>query len=440
MFRRESSDSANVRRYVIIGMVTLFIVANALMLAAVSGRNDVGSSDGSVSCQTSWGVHTAEKRRCILRNVRWPDTSVEKHHVMEVSSVVSLPDHVFSINGLEAQLHHASRACKEIRKGNYVLLNRDNEKNLYHTIAFDIFPLFMTLRFFQLPPDDPDLHLVLMDDLPLGPLSSWYSLFQSKEEPMYLKDFPDGVCLEKVYVGAGKDAWIAPSWDWDMNVAPHPGWIEFGDFIAKKTQATSVSLTHDVIMIARDGTKRRGITNEDALVKAIQAAGMTINHVKLEDLTLQEQIQVIRSGSVLVGVHGAGLTNVVAARHHTTLIEVFPYSYYNPLFSNVAKLTGHSLVHWHNLDYDATEVLEQPSPTTYPVKNQNTRVEVSSFVATVKRALTLSHCRQSWQSIPWRVDYCNWRWGEWPDRGRKPTDETPVVRLPLNHPDLIRHE
>lgn len=59
-----------------------------------------------------------------------------------------------------------------------------------------------------------------------------------------------------------------------------------------------------------------------------------------ENLTFAQQVRVMQAADVLIGVHGAGLSNVVFARRDTPLLEVFPFAYYAGPFGGVAQSLG----------------------------------------------------------------------------------------------------
>lgn len=65
----------------------------------------------------------------------------------------------------------------------------------------------------------------------------------------------------------------------------------------------------DRIYLSRAKASRRRILNEDAVVELLADRGFTVVHP--EDLSLREQIATMRGASQVVGVMGAGLTNLV---------------------------------------------------------------------------------------------------------------------------------
>ncbi|GAB0490646.1 hypothetical protein MMPV_001883 [Pyropia vietnamensis] len=85
--------------------------------------------------------------------------------------------------------------------------------------------------------------------------------------------------------------------------------------------------------------------------EAILAKALTDSRVDLtldirvrffEGMTLSEQVAVMQATDVLVGAHGAGLTNALFMRTNSSLVELAPFAYYATVFEELA-LTQASL-------------------------------------------------------------------------------------------------
>lgn len=55
-----------------------------------------------------------------------------------------------------------------------------------------------------------------------------------------------------------------------------------------------------------------------------------------EEMPFSEQVEAMQKADILVGVHGAGLSNMVFARRDTPLIEIFPFTYYAGPFGGLS--------------------------------------------------------------------------------------------------------
>jgi capsular polysaccharide biosynthesis protein len=76
----------------------------------------------------------------------------------------------------------------------------------------------------------------------------------------------------------------------------------------------------DRVYISREKAPRRRITNEDALRATLESFGFTC--VCMEDYPWQEQISIVSRASLLMGLHGAGLTNMLFMQPGSQIIEL----------------------------------------------------------------------------------------------------------------------
>ena len=75
-----------------------------------------------------------------------------------------------------------------------------------------------------------------------------------------------------------------------------------------------------ITFILRRGT--REITNIDFVKQ--QLGNYNINYVYLEDISIQEQLSMSANSSIIIGVHGAGLTWSMFMEDNSKLIELYP--------------------------------------------------------------------------------------------------------------------
>ncbi len=74
------------------------------------------------------------------------------------------------------------------------------------------------------------------------------------------------------------------------------------------------------IYISRSKAKVRRVLNESQCIPILHAFGFEVVH--LEDLDFELQMKKLASAEVIMGIHGAGLTNMLAAKSGTTIIEI----------------------------------------------------------------------------------------------------------------------
>lgn len=84
-------------------------------------------------------------------------------------------------------------------------------------------------------------------------------------------------------------------------------------------------------------TNRR-LKNEDEVQAAVKRAGFTI--VDLEQMTLDQQCRLFSDAEVVVGFHGAGLTNFVFAGPQTRGIEIVDQDCVSPCYLDGVVIPG----------------------------------------------------------------------------------------------------
>jgi len=92
------------------------------------------------------------------------------------------------------------------------------------------------------------------------------------------------------------------------------------------------------LYISRDDAPGRHVVNESDLLDALKPFGF--EKILLSALSLREQIALFRTASVVVGTHGAGLSNLVFCKPGTHVLEIFAPSYINAMYWCVADEVG----------------------------------------------------------------------------------------------------
>jgi len=91
----------------------------------------------------------------------------------------------------------------------------------------------------------------------------------------------------------------------------------------------------DAIYIARTDATRRRMTNEDALIAMLQRQGVRI--IVPGALPVEQQFALFRRARLVIGPHGAGLTNIVACEPGTYFYELIPRDYVNYCYCQIAQ-------------------------------------------------------------------------------------------------------
>ena len=108
------------------------------------------------------------------------------------------------------------------------------------------------------------------------------------------------------------------------------------EFLRKRFGPAKTPSTHDRrLFISRGTTGKRGISNEPELIDALQPLGFEVVHC--ENLSMVEQAQLFAEAAVVLGPHGAGLTNTVYCQPGTTIIELFN-AHMAPCFWTISEI------------------------------------------------------------------------------------------------------
>jgi hypothetical protein len=84
--------------------------------------------------------------------------------------------------------------------------------------------------------------------------------------------------------------------------------------------------------------KRSRLKNENAVLDVMRSHGFDI--VSLEELTLDEQVQLFSNASVVVGCHGAGLTNLLFCETGAEVIEIGDVDFMHPSYIDGVVIPG----------------------------------------------------------------------------------------------------
>jgi capsular polysaccharide biosynthesis protein len=93
-----------------------------------------------------------------------------------------------------------------------------------------------------------------------------------------------------------------------------------------------------VIYVSRSDVTTRRMLNEPELCERLAEQGVQI--VVPGSHTVAEQIAIFASAGLIIGPHGAGLTNVVFSEPGVSLYEITSGGNLNPCYANLAQLTG----------------------------------------------------------------------------------------------------
>ena len=138
------------------------------------------------------------------------------------------------------------------------------------------------------------------------------------------------------------------------------------DFLRESFIPKDVAEPHRLIYISRNDALYRKIINENEVQDYLRDIGFEI--VQMSKLTFLEQVKICAEAQVVVGPHGAGLSNTVFCRN-AKILEIFSPSYLNGACYIPANLVGNEYYYLPGID----ELGNSPPPW------RNFRVDMKTF-------------------------------------------------------------
>lgn len=123
--------------------------------------------------------------------------------------------------------------------------------------------------------------------------------------------------------------------------------IRFAGIVSRRAAETYATLRRQVkpaagpgaaIYVARTDSARRVARNEAALIAMLEKSGVQI--VVPTSLTVLQQLAVFRAARLVIGAHGAGLSNIIACEPGAHLYELVPSHYPNFCYNRLAQCCG----------------------------------------------------------------------------------------------------
>jgi hypothetical protein len=138
------------------------------------------------------------------------------------------------------------------------------------------------------------------------------------------------------------------------------------DFLRESFIPKDVAEPHRLIYISRNDALYRKIINENEVEDYLREIGFEI--VQMSELTFLEQVKICAEARIVVGPHGAGLSNTVFCRD-AKILEIFSPSYLNGACYIPANLVGNEYYYLPGID----ELGNSPPPW------RNFRVDMKTF-------------------------------------------------------------
>ena len=219
--------------------------------------------------------------------------------------------HPYYYNPWKNEYHHPLLSCKKISapkkiKGKVLSLGTDGGHNGYFHFMARIIPKLSVLE--ELGISLKEFSVIIIN----GP-SQEFKLSTLKEL---------GIPLEKVIFAKDGEHFQAEYLFFVPRIRYHKMGINFlrESLIQKEKDPLSQNL-----FIGREDAKFRKLVNQKDFIKENQ----NLQSIILSQKTIKEQVSLFNQSNLTVGVHGAGLTNIVFSEPNSTLIEILDDAYVN---------------------------------------------------------------------------------------------------------------
>ncbi|CAM9269498.1 unnamed protein product [Phaeothamnion confervicola] len=283
-----------------------------------------------------------------------------------------------------------------VREPTYLLARDEDSENAFHSAA-DFLNMFMLTRILDL--DVQDMQVVLFDRQADNP---FYELIQTAFSPSYpLKRAGDYggriVVFERLIFHLESPAGLVfPSVMEPMLCRNSVLWDDYRRHVLQAFGLWEVPppAVPKVVLIVRRRTPAKNVgrvlKNEVELAAVVREGNLIdFEVVDLAQLTFREQLQLLRRTTVLVGVHGAGLMNVLFLAEEAVLVEIHPFYRRDRHFRLAARLSGK-----HYLPYRGSD----PRELTCSGSSDAIRVPPEEFRGLMDAAVRLARSFAGGQS------------------------------------------
>jgi len=215
------------------------------------------------------------------------------------------------------------------------------------------------------------------------------------------------LCFDEVYAGPAMHHFGGPGKDSVTAL----DLLEMRDYFFESFHNMGALPEKATITLLKRTSSRLILNREELSERLKQIPSVLFQEVLLEELSLKEQLELLGKTSILIGMHGSGLSNTLFLPAGTSLIELFPYQFKRNSYQLLAEAANVFYSSWQNLDKTKTKfhpeildtfkeltheekekIIENPIFTTswaanlYWV-NQDTEIDIDGVVFLVQKSL-----------------------------------------------------
>lgn len=261
-----------------------------------------------------------------------------------------------------------------------ILVKRESEINIWHhlmeiwsmTMSLDILRMSRVnsglpaepienatgLPFLNIPSDDQIIQVIILDDLPEGPLYNLWSLLTGtqpvrlsaiRKSPEKYQSVAEGLQHPQNIIiplpGGSNPLWQN---DWEdrnctdsVNLKVLVNRVKTHYMLSPLTEVPSRPKgTLNLLYIHRTG--RRKLEGDGSLLKAVEGKypNVNVSSVDFGLLSVSEQLELVQRTDILVGLHGAALTHIMFMSQGAAVVEIRPPEFHHKGFKNLAQMMG----------------------------------------------------------------------------------------------------
>ncbi|WP_263835225.1 glycosyltransferase family 61 protein [Salinibacter sp.] len=140
-----------------------------------------------------------------------------------------------------------------------------------------------------------------------------------------------------IYIGSGEKVMVRRLYATTVPMAEGSVSKYSVEFLNEKQKYVNNKRRRKVYVVR--GGRRRKVENEERITDELRKSGWVI--CDGEKMSFEEQVKVMKSASLIVGAHGAGLTNMVFTSE-AKVLEIFPSDHIVPnCYDHLAERCGH---------------------------------------------------------------------------------------------------
>jgi hypothetical protein len=200
-----------------------------------------------------------------------------------------------------------------------------NEQNYYHWMI-DVLPYVISIQ-------KIDKYVSFLSGASLSP----YQIESLNDQMVTIK-------LNHVWVNAAN--LILPRRRHETGFPTHSILKTLQEYFIYKFQPDETKKVNRIYVSRRNST--RTPENESEIEQILTSLGFQI--LNCSQLSLHDQFNAFHNAEIVIGPHGAGLTNLMFCQKGTKVIELIPSAFHNPCYEHLSSL---SALQYKALPYDA---------------------------------------------------------------------------------------